>query len=119
MEGLKHLIHSVTMSSMSFRSVSVTALLICLSILVTGCAPLTGPKVEQPVDDYTITKSIKAKISGDPELSRLRISVTAKQGEVTLSGQAPNREIKNRIIKLALGVQGVRSVKDSITIKKK
>lgn len=80
---------------------------------------MTGPKVEQPVDDYSITKSIREKIAGDPELSRLRISVTAKQGEVVLGGEAPNREMKNRLIKIALGVQGVKSVKDSMTLKKK
>lgn len=100
------------------RFVFLVTVLTCIITLAAGCAMSGGPKVEQPIDDLTITKSIESKMAVDPELNGLKIKVVSRQGEVTLSGTAPNREIKTRLIKLALSVQGVKSVKDAITIKK-
>ena len=101
-----------------YRSFFLVTVLTCLITLVAGCATSGGPKVERPVDDLTITKAIKSKISVYPELNRLNIKVESRQGEVSLSGTVPSREIETRLIKLALSVQGVKSVKDDITIKK-
>lgn len=90
----------------------------CVITLATGCTTFGGPKLEKPVDDLTITKSIESKMAADPELNRLNIRVVSRQGEVTMSGTTPSRGIKTRLIKLALSVQGVRSVKDNMNIKK-
>ena len=100
------------------RFIFLATVLTCIVTLVSGCATSGGSKVEQPVDDLTITKTIKNKIAAYPELNGLNIKVASRQGEVTLSGTVPNREIETRLIKLALSVQGVKSVKDDITIKK-
>ncbi len=100
------------------RSFFLVTVLTCIITLAAGCATFEGPKIEKPVDDLTITKSIENKMAADPELNRLNIKVVSRQGEVTMSGTTPSREIKTRLIKLALSVQGVRSVKDDINIKK-
>ena len=97
----------------------ISAILICAIFSLMGCNTLTAPKVEQPVDDPTIINTIKAKIADDPQLRQLNIKVTARKGEVTLSGSVPRRDDQVRVIKLALSVQGVRSVQDNITVKKK
>ena len=97
----------------------ISAILACAIFSLMGCTAFTGPKVEQPVDDPAIINAIKAKIADDPELRQLNIQVTAKNREVTLTGSVPGRDAQVRVIKLALSVQGVRSVKDNITVKKK
>jgi len=104
--------------TLQYRLVFPVAVLSCIITLVAGCATSGGPNVERPVDDITITKAIKSKMSAYPELSRLNIKVESRQGEVSLSGTVPSREIETRLIKLALSVQGVKSVKDDITAKK-
>ena len=109
----------MTAISPHFRSVFLATALMCVLSLASGCATFEGQKVEQPVDDLTITKSTKAKIAADPELARLNIRVASRKGEVTLSGTVPGREIETRLIKLALSVHGVKSVKDNLTILKK
>lgn len=106
-------------AGLHYRLVLLVIVLTCVISLVAGCATFEDPKVEQPVDDLTITKSTRAKIAADPELARLTIRVTSRQGEVTLSGTVPGREIETRLIKLTLSVPGVKSVKDDLTIKKK
>jgi len=105
-------------STLHYRFVFLFAVLTCIIALIAGCATSGGLKVERPVDDLTITKAIKSNMSAYPELNRLNIKVESRQGEVSLSGTVPSREIETRLIKLALSVQGVKSVKDDITIKK-
>lgn len=105
-------------SVLNRRFIILTTVLICLIILAVGCATSGNRTVDGPVDDIYITKSIKDKIAADPDLSTLRVRVICSQGEVILSGTAPARNIKTRLIKLALSVHGVRSVKDDIIIKR-
>lgn len=109
----------MTAISPHFRSVFLATALMCVISLALGCATFESTGIEKPVDDLAIMKAIRAKIAADPELARLHIRVTSRQGEVALSGTAPSREIETRLIKLALSVQGVRSVKDDLTILKK
>lgn len=108
----------MTISVLHCRLFILVTLLTCIITLVTGCVTSGGLKVEQPVDDLTITKSFKSKMATDPELSKLNIRVASRQGEVTLSGTVPSREIKTRLIKLALFLSGVKSVKDDLTIRR-
>lgn len=103
---------------MRWRDVFLLLVLACAIALAAGCSTSNNRKVEQPVDDFAIQKSIGAKIATDPELIKLNIRVASRQGEVTLSGTVPVREIKTRLIKLALSVHGVKSVKDDLTMKK-
>jgi len=109
----------LTIPVLHCRFVFLITVLTCVITIAAGCATFGGTKVEQPVDDLAITKSIESKMAADPELNRLNIKVVSKRGEVTLSGTVPGREIKTRLIKLALSVQGVRSVKDDLTMKKR
>jgi osmotically-inducible protein OsmY len=100
-------------------SIVLSALLAGIVFGLAGCTTLTGPKVEQPVDDAALVRTIRERIAADPDLSLLRVGVAVKRGDVTLSGPVPKRETKNRLIRLALGVHGVKSVKDNLTIQKR
>ena len=95
------------------------AFAVCLLLMLSGCSGLTEKKADEPADDSSINSTIYARIAADPDLSGLKIIVATKQREVVISGVAPSRELKNRLIKLALGVKGVRSVEDRIMVRKK
>ena len=97
----------------------ISAIFVCSILCLMGCTTLTAPKAEQPVDDPSLINTIKAKIADDPELRQLNIKVTARKGEVTLSGTVPKKDNQIRLIKLALSVQGVKSVQDNLSVKKK
>jgi osmotically-inducible protein OsmY len=90
-----------------------------LLMFIAGCATLSGTSTEKIIDDETITANIKAKISAEPELRGLKVTVGTKAGEVVLSGTVPDRDTEVRLIKLALGVKGVKSVKDNLAVRKK
>lgn len=87
--------------------------------LLSGCAGTAERSVGTPADDASITETIRARIADDPELRNLKLSVVTRQREVVLSGVVPSRQLEERLIKLALGVNGVKSVKDDITVRKK
>ncbi len=99
-------------------AIKATAI-ICIVLALQGCTALAGPKVEQPVDDKKVVYAIKDKMASDVDLRTLKIDVTVKNGDVVLSGVVPNRKIEVKLIKLALGVTGVKSVKDNITIRER
>ena len=107
------------------KNASIIVALIMYSILMysilalQGCATLTGPRVEQPLDDKTVAQAIKDKMASDPDLSALKIDVTVKRGEAVLSGVVPSRKVEVKLIKLVLGISGVKSVKDNITVKER
>jgi osmotically-inducible protein OsmY len=104
---------------MRLNKIFMGSMLVCAIITLMGCSAMTGTNVEYPVDDSTLARAVQDKITADAELSRLKIRVAAKQGEVTLTGIVPSRAIEARLIKLALSVQGVKSVKDGISVNKK
>ena len=96
-----------------------STIVVGLLMIFSGCGSFTEKKSDETVDDITITRTINARIATDPELSSLKITVTTKQREVVLTGTVSSRELKTRLIKLALGVKGVRSVEDKIKVRKK
>jgi hypothetical protein len=55
----------------------------------------------------------------DPGLSYLKIDVGSKAGDVLLSGYVPNVEAESRLIQIARGVKGVKSVKSALKIQSK
>lgn len=91
----------------------------CVLLALSGCAGVGEKATEKPVGDSAITAAIREKIAADPELTNLKITVVTVQREVVLSGIVPSRELQIRVIKLALGIEGVKSVKDNITVRKK
>jgi osmotically-inducible protein OsmY len=88
-------------------------------VMLSGCASVTGRTAGQIVDDSVITTTINAKIVEDPQLSYLKINVNSTEGHVVLTGFVPNREAEERLIKLAQGVKGVKSVKSELKIEEK
>ena len=79
----------------------------------TGASTSIGTKV----DDTAITTKVKAEFVKDPMVKALQISVETFKGTVQLSGFVDTHEQKSRAGEVARGVNGVRDVKNNITVK--
>jgi hyperosmotically inducible periplasmic protein len=73
--------------------------------------------VSRKVDDASITALVKMTLLYHRSTSALNTSVATKNGVVTLSGKASNAAELNLATKFANDVNGVKSVKNQMTIK--
>jgi hyperosmotically inducible periplasmic protein len=72
----------------------------------------------KPMADAAITASIKTDFLKDPDLSVLKIDVDTRGGVVTLNGLAENEEARQRAERIAMGVKGVREVRNFLVLKR-
>jgi osmotically-inducible protein OsmY len=75
-----------------------------------------GLTVGQKMDDASITAQVKMTLLYHRSTSALATSVTTKKGVVTLGGKAKNATEKDLATKLVNDVNGVKSVKNLMTI---
>lgn len=74
--------------------------------------------MKRVASDSVITSKVKAKLLGDEGLKSLKVSVETHQGVVLLSGfVATEAQIKDAE-KIAADTEGVKSVKNSLVLKK-
>jgi osmotically-inducible protein OsmY len=73
--------------------------------------------VGEKIDDSSITAQVKMTLLYHRSTSALKTSVTTKKGVVTLSGKAKNAAEKDLATKFANDVNGVKEVKNRMTIK--
>ncbi|MBG7622379.1 BON domain-containing protein [Herbaspirillum sp. AP02] len=103
--------------------------LLAASLLVMTAAPAVhaadtsraaAPSVQKAgayIDDSVITAKVKAALVEDKQISAMKISVSTKDGVVTLKGAVPSAELGQHALQLAAGVEGVRDVKSDLTVK--
>ena len=72
--------------------------------------------VSRKVDDASITALVKMTLLYHRSTSALNTKVTTSNGVVTLSGKASNAAEKDLATKFAIDVNGVKSVKNQMTI---
>ncbi len=72
--------------------------------------------VGSKIDDASITAQVKVVLLYHSSTSGLKTSVTTKKGVVTLTGKAKNAAEKDLAAKYAEDVNGVKSVKNNMTI---
>lgn len=70
----------------------------------------------QAVEDTAITTKVKARIIDSEVLDGMDIDVTTKEGVVMLEGIVTTTEMRELAGKLAMGVEGVKSVKNDISL---
>jgi osmotically-inducible protein OsmY len=70
----------------------------------------------EKIDDASITGQVKMTLLYHRSTSALKTSVTTKKGVVTLSGKASNAAEKDLATKFANDVNGVKGVKNRMTI---
>ncbi len=84
-------------------------------ILLLSFALLLTFACNKPSDD-TITTEIKAKLYSEPLLKSASVTVTAKDGIVTLSGQVPDDAARLAAEHIAATTPGVKTVVDQTTM---
>lgn len=90
----------------------------CLILGLGACAVSSGQSsVGQYVDDSTITTRVKARFAEDKQVSVMRLSVETLNGQVLLSGFAVSAAERSLAGDIALGVPGVKSVKNDIVVR--
>lgn len=70
------------------------------------------------VDNSVITAKVKSLIAGDDFLKSFQISVETYKGTVQLSGFVDSQTAVNRAGEIARSVEGVKSVKNDLRVKK-
>ena len=87
-------------------------------LITSGCAVTRGQEsVGAYVDDAAITTKVKARFVDNPDVDTLSIKVETLNGTVMLSGFAKNVTEKSTAEVLARKVEGVRAVKNEITVR--
>jgi osmotically-inducible protein OsmY len=89
---------------------AVLAVSFCVVVALTAACK-SGP------EDSTITASVKSKMAADTTVPAMKINVDTKDGAVTLTGEVDNDAAKAKAETIAKGVEGVKSVKNNITVK--
>ena len=89
------------------RKSTVVVMLVAVLALA-GCS--SGPS-----DDAIVT-DVKARFFSDPQLKSVSINVAAKDGVVTLSGEAPSEGARYQAFKVASDTPGVKKVEDQMTV---
>lgn len=106
-------------------AILISALLLqgCVGAVLVGSAAVATKTATDPrtvgtqVDDGTLELRVSNALSKDAQIKKeARINVTAYQGKVLLTGQAPNPDLAARAKKIALGVEGASEVYNEIRI---
>ena len=83
--------------------------LIAITVFLGGCS-------SQAVDDSAVTAKVKSKLATNSETSAIKIGVETRDGVVILTGTVPTDSEKNKAEQLARNTDGVKRVKNDITV---
>ncbi|GAC1541634.1 MAG: hypothetical protein NVS2B17_19240 [Candidatus Velthaea sp.] len=76
-----------------------------------------GRSTAQSASDLGLVAAVESKLVAQTGVNVTRLKVEAKDGTVTLTGQAPSAAIKSTMLDAAKSTNGVRNVVDKITVK--
>jgi len=84
-------------------------------VIING-QPVSGGSTSTGPDDSTVQAAVDKKLSDDPALSALGITVTVMNGKATLLGAVHNNAEKNQVERAVRSVKGVKSIDNQITV---
>ena len=96
------------------------SVLLLAAVLVSAAGCASNAKQEGPgeyVDDTLITTKVKTAILNDSSLKVAEINVETFKGVVQLSGFVSSQAAIDRAVRVAVGVSGVKSVKNDMLLK--
>ena len=97
---------------------TLLAPLVLVLLVTAGCAVSRGQQTTGAyLDDASITTQVKSRMLSNPDVAGTSISVETLTGTVMLSGFAKSALERNTAERIARDVNGVRSVKNEITIR--
>lgn len=98
---------------------SLLAFVTAIVLAITGCtATHKQESTGQLIDSSAITTKVKAELLADPDVKSLPIKVKTYKSTVQLSGFVDSMQQKQRAVAIASNVPGVRSVQDSLVVKR-
>lgn len=89
------------------------ALPVLLFVVLAGLASAGCSKAP---DDAAIKNQIQSRFYADQGLKASNLQVAVSKGQVTLTGQAPSAELRDRAVQIAGAAPGVKLVEDRITL---
>ena len=87
-----------------------TLFVMTLTVTIVGIGCSSAKK------DEALATDIQAKMFADPQVKAANISVAVKNGEVTLSGTAPDDGTRYQAFKIAMDTPGVKHVTDQTSV---
>jgi hyperosmotically inducible periplasmic protein len=69
----------------------------------------------QTVDDATVTAKVKAALLAESGVAGTKINVDTFQGRVTLKGEVPSKNMADRAVQVARGIEGVKDVDNRLS----
>jgi hypothetical protein len=75
-----------------------------------------SPACSRRRSDDTVAKDIQDKVAADPETKESQVTVSAKEGKVTLTGKVNNPAAQHKIEQIAHEEPGVADVSDQTTV---
>jgi osmotically-inducible protein OsmY len=103
---------------MKIRTALTAAAIALTLVTVTGCAVTRGQQTAGAyVDDTAITASVKTRMLEDERVAGTSVTVETLNGTVMLSGFAKSQAEKAAAESIARKVDGVRAVKNEITVR--
>ena len=104
------------MTGITRKLASAAAILFMATTL--GCASTAKHEgTGEYVDDTVITGKVKTAILQEPTLKSAEINVETFKGVVQLSGFVSSAANESTAVKVATGVEGVKSVKNDMRVK--
>jgi osmotically-inducible protein OsmY len=70
---------------------------------------------DKPLSDDAIVDQVRLKLVADPDVKGGGLTVDCKDGVVTISGAVESTRAKDKAVKLAKKVKGVKQVVDHLT----
>ncbi len=107
-------------------SISIISLQGCVTAAVVGTVAAVTKVASDPrtmgtqIDDETLEEKIQTKLNRDPQLKEeTRIDVISYNGNILLTGQAPELMAVNTAQSIAAGVDGTKNIYNEIRIGRK
>ncbi|HJX51445.1 MAG TPA: BON domain-containing protein, partial [Polyangia bacterium] len=91
-------------------------LLIAAGAQVLALSPLQAASTKREITDSGITAAVEGGLAFEKGVFPSAVDVSTSQGIVTLSGSVNNLLAKERAIKMAESIRGVRGVIDRTTV---
>ncbi|HSE59255.1 MAG TPA: BON domain-containing protein [Nitrospiraceae bacterium] len=101
-------------------AMSSFCVLLCSAVLLAsaGCETTHGQSASSFMDDTSITTSVKARLASDQMGTVTRIDVETTRGIVHLNGVVDSVEDKERVERIAGGVEGVKRIVNNLQVRK-
>jgi osmotically-inducible protein OsmY len=96
-------------------AVAITIISGCADMKVTPAGPVPDTRIATP--DGALADAVRWQLANQPSLGGQKLSVSAKDGEVTLKGDLDNGDQLVRIATLVQSLPGVRAVIPDVNVK--